>query len=172
MDDGLGRARTRRVVDRVQGRLRAHLVEQCFEPEVERASPPFRLVKAGRGGEAWTVLLDVRVGHGLRRRRTFRVPGGLVEGRAGHVVAQHPKILRGKAVVRRARAFGMRILGNDHVQPGPEFLAAHDIAMVSRNELLKQSDFVTIPVLQRIAIAHKDARECADGAAPCPGKAL
>lgn len=50
----------------------------------------------------------------------------------------------GRAVVRRAAAFGMRILGNDPLQVSQEFLEQHGVSMVSREELLRQSDFVTI----------------------------
>jgi D-3-phosphoglycerate dehydrogenase len=50
----------------------------------------------------------------------------------------------GKSVVRRARAFGMRVLGNDVVPMPPEFIAATGIEMVSRDDLLAQSDFVSL----------------------------
>jgi len=50
----------------------------------------------------------------------------------------------GKAVVRRAHAFGMPILGTDPVQPPDEFLARHNITMVSQQELLQAADFVSI----------------------------
>ena len=49
----------------------------------------------------------------------------------------------GKAVVRRAVAFGMRVLGNDIVQISPEFLHSAGIEMVSFPALLEQADFVT-----------------------------
>jgi len=50
----------------------------------------------------------------------------------------------GKAVVRRAVSFGMGILGNDIVEMPAGFLEETGIEMVSKNELLKQSDFVSI----------------------------
>ena len=50
----------------------------------------------------------------------------------------------GKAVVRRAVAFGMRVLGNDIVQISPEFLHSAGIEMVSFPALLEQADFVTV----------------------------
>lgn len=50
----------------------------------------------------------------------------------------------GKAVVRRAIAFGMRVLGNDLVEMSEDFLAETDIEMLSKEELLKQSDFVSL----------------------------
>ena len=50
----------------------------------------------------------------------------------------------GKAVIRRAIAFGMRVLGNDIVEISPEFLSSTGIEMVSLSALLKQADFVTL----------------------------
>ncbi len=49
----------------------------------------------------------------------------------------------GKAVVRRAVAFGMRVLGYDIVEVSPEFISQTGIWMVSLPELLKQADFIT-----------------------------
>ncbi|MGD8992086.1 MAG: NAD(P)-dependent oxidoreductase, partial [Desulfobacterales bacterium] len=50
----------------------------------------------------------------------------------------------GKAVVRRAMAFGMHILGNDLVDMPVDFLAETGIEMVSLNKLLTDSDFVSL----------------------------
>jgi len=50
----------------------------------------------------------------------------------------------GKAVVRRAVAFGMRVLGNDPVAMPADFLAATGITMVSKEDLLRQADFVSL----------------------------
>jgi len=50
----------------------------------------------------------------------------------------------GKAVVRRATAFGMRLLGNDLVEMPFDFLAENQIDMVSKEELLQQADFVSL----------------------------
>jgi D-3-phosphoglycerate dehydrogenase len=50
----------------------------------------------------------------------------------------------GKAVVRRATAFGMRVLGNDLVQIPIDFLAETGIDMVSKEELLQKADFVSL----------------------------
>ncbi len=50
----------------------------------------------------------------------------------------------GKAVLRRAAAFGMRLLGND-IQPiARDFLAEHRIEMLPLDDLLAQSDFVSV----------------------------
>jgi D-3-phosphoglycerate dehydrogenase len=49
----------------------------------------------------------------------------------------------GSEVARRARAFGMTILGNDLKLPSPDFIEQTGIKMVSKLELLRNSDFVT-----------------------------
>jgi len=50
----------------------------------------------------------------------------------------------GKAVLRRARAFGMTLLGND-IQPIPrDFLLENNVTSVSLKELLQASDFVSV----------------------------
>ncbi|UCE51506.1 MAG: phosphoglycerate dehydrogenase [Desulfobacterales bacterium] len=50
----------------------------------------------------------------------------------------------GKAVARRAMAFGMHILGNDIVEMSKDFLSETGIQMVSLGELLAKADFVSL----------------------------
>jgi D-3-phosphoglycerate dehydrogenase len=50
----------------------------------------------------------------------------------------------GKAVIRRARAFGMRLLGNDIVEIAPDFIAENRLEMTSLEDLLVQADFVSL----------------------------
>jgi D-3-phosphoglycerate dehydrogenase len=50
----------------------------------------------------------------------------------------------GKAVIRRARAFGMQILGNDIVEIAPDFLAENRVEMTTLQDLLEHSDFVSL----------------------------
>lgn len=50
----------------------------------------------------------------------------------------------GKAVARRAIAFGAQLLGNDIVEMSADFLAETGIEMVSKEELLRRADFVSI----------------------------
>ncbi len=50
----------------------------------------------------------------------------------------------GKAVLRRARVFGMTLLGNDIVPIPPDFIIENSIQMVSLNDLLERSDFISV----------------------------
>ncbi len=50
----------------------------------------------------------------------------------------------GKVVARRARAFGMNVLGNDIVEIDHVFIAETGIQMKPLDELLEQSDFVSV----------------------------
>ena len=50
----------------------------------------------------------------------------------------------GKAVVQRASAFGMEILGNDLIETPEEFLISYRMKMVSREELVKTSDIISL----------------------------
>ena len=50
----------------------------------------------------------------------------------------------GKAVVRRAVSFGMRVLGNDIVKLPDDFVAATGLEVVSLEKLLATADFVSL----------------------------
>jgi D-3-phosphoglycerate dehydrogenase len=50
----------------------------------------------------------------------------------------------GKALTRRARAFGMTILGNDIVEIDHVFIAENGIQMTTLDKLLSASDFVSV----------------------------
>lgn len=50
----------------------------------------------------------------------------------------------GKAVTRRARAFGMTVYGTDIIDIDPEFIHETGIEMTSLETLLSQSDFITV----------------------------
>lgn len=50
----------------------------------------------------------------------------------------------GKAVVRRARAFGTRVIGTDPVAVDSSFLAETGLEMASLRELLEEADFVSV----------------------------
>ena len=50
----------------------------------------------------------------------------------------------GKAVIKRASAFGMRIIGTDPITPPEDFLKQYNVRMVRLEELLEQSDYVSL----------------------------
>ena len=50
----------------------------------------------------------------------------------------------GKAVTRRARAFGMQVLGNDIVEIDHVFVSETGIEMTSLDSLLSRSDFISV----------------------------
>ena len=50
----------------------------------------------------------------------------------------------GKAVIRRAHAFGMNILGNDIVEVDPDFVTHHDVNITDLESLLRQADYISL----------------------------
>ena len=50
----------------------------------------------------------------------------------------------GQAVLRRADAFGMELLGNDIREVEPDFLAEHRVKMVPLTKLLENADFISL----------------------------
>ena len=50
----------------------------------------------------------------------------------------------GKAVLRRARAFGMKLLGNDIIEIAPDFLLENSVESVPLRDLLERADFVSL----------------------------
>lgn len=50
----------------------------------------------------------------------------------------------GKAVLLRAKAFGMQLLGNDIIEIDPDFVEASEVHMTSLDDLLSRADFVSI----------------------------
>lgn len=50
----------------------------------------------------------------------------------------------GKAVLRRARGFGMKLLGNDIVEIAPDFLLEYGVEMTGLEDLLSRSDFISV----------------------------
>ena len=50
----------------------------------------------------------------------------------------------GKAVLRRGRAFGMKLLGNDIIPIAPDFILENGVDMTSLGDLLARSDFVSL----------------------------
>jgi D-3-phosphoglycerate dehydrogenase len=50
----------------------------------------------------------------------------------------------GKEVIRRARCFEMKLLGNDIIEMPPEFLVETGVQMTSLDDLLRRADFVSL----------------------------
>jgi D-3-phosphoglycerate dehydrogenase len=50
----------------------------------------------------------------------------------------------GKAVLKRARAFGMELIGNDIIEINQEFVKKTSVEMTSLTDLLSRADFVSI----------------------------
>lgn len=50
----------------------------------------------------------------------------------------------GKAVLRRARGFGMKLLGNDIVEIAPDFLLENNVEMTDLDDLLSRADFISV----------------------------
>jgi D-3-phosphoglycerate dehydrogenase len=50
----------------------------------------------------------------------------------------------GKAVIRRATSFGMRIIGNDIVNISKDFISETNLEIVSKEVLLREADFVSL----------------------------
>ena len=52
----------------------------------------------------------------------------------------------GKAVIRRARAFGMKIIANDIIEIEPDFIIEQGIEMTSLEDLLERADYISLNV--------------------------
>jgi D-3-phosphoglycerate dehydrogenase len=50
----------------------------------------------------------------------------------------------GKAVLRRGRAFGMRLMGTDIIEIAPDFVLENGVQMTGLEDLLRQADFVSL----------------------------
>lgn len=50
----------------------------------------------------------------------------------------------GKVVLRRARIFGMHLLGNDIVEVAPDFVRETEVEITSLEDLLQRADFVSL----------------------------
>jgi D-3-phosphoglycerate dehydrogenase / 2-oxoglutarate reductase len=50
----------------------------------------------------------------------------------------------GKAVLRRARVFGMKLLGTDIIPIAPDFILENGVEMTSLEDLIRRSDFVSV----------------------------
>lgn len=60
----------------------------------------------------------------------------------------------GKAVLRRARVFGMELLGNDIVPIAPDFIRENRVEMLPLDDLLRRADFVSLNVDLNLTSYH------------------
>ena len=60
----------------------------------------------------------------------------------------------GKAVTRRARAFGMTVLGNDIIEIDPAFIQETGIEMMDLPSLLNRADFVSVNCTLNLTSRH------------------
>jgi D-3-phosphoglycerate dehydrogenase / 2-oxoglutarate reductase len=78
---------------------------------------------------------------GMKSGQWLKIPGRSLDECALGVVGVGNC---GKAVLRRARAFDMTLLGNDIVPIDPHFLNEYTVEMVSLDELLSRADFISL----------------------------
>lgn len=50
----------------------------------------------------------------------------------------------GKAILRRARVFGMKLLGNDIVSIAPDFILENGVEMTTLEDLMRRADFISV----------------------------
>jgi D-3-phosphoglycerate dehydrogenase len=50
----------------------------------------------------------------------------------------------GKAVLRKARPFGMKLLANDIIEIAPDFVLENNVEMTALKDLLERSDFISL----------------------------
>jgi D-3-phosphoglycerate dehydrogenase len=77
----------------------------------------------------------------MRAGRWEKIPGfSLSECTLGIIGVGHI----GKAVIRRAVTFGMRVLGNDIIEIPEPFISETGLSVVPKDDLLKEADFVCL----------------------------
>jgi D-3-phosphoglycerate dehydrogenase / 2-oxoglutarate reductase len=77
----------------------------------------------------------------MKQGRWYKIPGrSLSECSLGVIGVGNI----GKEVLRRGRAFGMTLFGNDIIPVDPNFCQEHRVEMVNLESLLRQSDFVSL----------------------------
>lgn len=112
-------------------------------------------IKVGRTPNAFTIAVaDTTLGYmlafarrqpwmdaAMKRGEWNKIPGrALSENTLGIIGVG----AIGKAVTRRARAFGMKVLGNDIVEVDHVFLTETGIEMTTLEDLLQRADFISL----------------------------
>jgi D-3-phosphoglycerate dehydrogenase / 2-oxoglutarate reductase len=66
----------------------------------------------------------------------------------------------GKAVIRRARAFGMKMLGTDIIPIAPDFILENGVEMTSLKDLMQRADFISCQLRpEPDQLSHHQCRE-------------
>jgi D-3-phosphoglycerate dehydrogenase len=79
--------------------------------------------------------------HAMKSGQWNKIPGrSLSESTLGVVGVGNC----GKAVLRRARVFGMKLLGADIIDIAPDFLLENSVEMTTLPDLLSRADFVSL----------------------------
>ena len=77
----------------------------------------------------------------IRNGEWKRIPGISLSGKSIGIIGVGNI---GKAVAKRAKAFEMKLLGHDIKKIDPAFVSTHGLTMMSKEDLLHQSDFVVL----------------------------
>lgn len=72
----------------------------------------------------------------------------------------------GKAVLRRARVFGMKLLGNDIVEIAPDFVVENNVEMTGLKDLIKRADYISVNCSLNASSRHLINAETLSGAKP------
>ncbi|NLW72355.1 MAG: phosphoglycerate dehydrogenase [Chloroflexi bacterium] len=70
----------------------------------------------------------------------------------------------GKAVLRRARVFGMKLLGNDIVEIAPDFVVENNVEMTSLKNLIERADYISVNCSLNAGSRHLINAETLSGA--------
>lgn len=125
-----------RIVLQTPGRNAESVADLCMGMIIDRARHIVRAARAVQAGE-WVYGLDDDAMVPYVRFRGFELAGRTL-GLIGFGAV-------GQAVARRARAFGMRLVAYDPYQRA-EVFAAHECQAVDLDDLLRQSDVVSLHV--------------------------
>ena len=122
---------------------------------IDRAAAEKSGIKIFRTPNAFTIpVADTVMGYILAfaRRQPWmdrELKAGKWEKLPGHALSESTLGVIGlgnigKAVVSRARAFGMQVVGNDIIEIDREFLEKFEVYMCTLEELLKSADYISL----------------------------
>jgi len=146
---------TRRVIEACTPRLRVISKWGTGIDSIDQVAAADMGVMIGNTPNAFTVPVSESVmGYMLTFARQLThldaaLKGGAWEKIVGRTLAESTLGVIGvghvgKAVIRRARPFGMQILGNDIVEIAPDFLLENGVEMTGLEDLLARSDYISV----------------------------